>query len=42
MTTARTLGIVLRGVIFGTLLFLALIHLVIVNDALRVFRYQGF
>lgn len=41
-TSARWLGIVLQGVILGTLLFLAITQLLGLHQGARVFRYQGF
>ncbi len=42
MSRARLLGVVLRSLILGTLLFIALLGLLELSSAARIFRYQGF
>ncbi len=42
MTRARLLGIVLRSIVLGTLLFVAILGLLELSSVSRIFRYQGF
>jgi hypothetical protein len=39
---AYALGLYVRGLILGILLFIALCALVVTASGVRVFRYQGF
>ena len=42
MSTWRLAGIVVRAVVLGTLLFVALAKLVQLSTSAQVFQYQGF
>jgi len=42
MKSARWLGVLVQAVVFGVLLFLALISLVSIGAGRTVFRYEGF
>ncbi len=39
---ARAAGILVQGIILGTLLFLALLKLSVLQSGGRIFYYQGF
>jgi len=42
MTFARLTGLALRCLVLGSLLFVALLGLVELSTAMRIFRYQAF
>jgi len=39
---AKTIGIILQGLILGILLFFAVVGLLALQGGARLFRYQGF
>jgi hypothetical protein len=39
---AKWLGIALQSLVLGTLLFWAIVELLSITQAARIFRYQGF
>lgn len=42
MRAARLAGVVLQGLVLGSLLFLALVRLLSLAEGARIFRYQNF
>ena len=42
MSWSRLVGVLLQGLILGTLLFIAVVNLVVASGGVRIFRYETF